>query len=225
MGNEWELTYRTGSHNNTWPWSDLVSLIHRYGNLKKNISSGKTRVYEYGCGTGNNYPFFRDLNMNYKAIEMSETAVKILLQKYPELTNKVIVGSFVKSVPPFESTDFVVDRASITHCDLIEIRCAVNNIYSQLVPGGLYFGLDWFSVYHSDYKSGKSYGVSPRDVVSDSEGQFAGLGKVHFTDEAELRELFSQFELIHLTHKVVYDQITNKVFASWSLVARKPFGN
>jgi hypothetical protein len=58
--------------------------------------------------------------------------------------------------------------------------------------------------------------------VNNIAGQFAGLGKVHFTDSHEIRELFCDFEILHLSHKVVEDTLTQKSFASWSLVARKP---
>lgn len=52
-------------------------------------------------------------------------------------------------------------------------------------------------------------------------GQFMGLGVVHFTDGEEIRNLFSNFELLHLSHKVVEDLISQKTLASWSVVARK----
>ena len=220
MPEEWELTYQSGGHNNSWPWTDLISLYYRYvGSV-----SEKLTVFEYGCGTGNNYPFFKSFGFNWNGIEFSETAVHLLLQKYPELVDKVINNSFTDFSPEPRTADLIVDRAGLTHCNLREIQETLQTIFIHLKPGGLYIGIDWFSTSHSDFSAegGLILETSHRDVVNNVSGQFAGLGKVHFTDSHEIRELFSDFEILHLSHKVIQDIFSHKSFASWSLVARKP---
>jgi hypothetical protein len=59
-----------------------------------------------------------------------------------------------------------------------------------------------------------------------TKGQFVGTGKVHFSDEAHLRDLFSSFEIIFLEEKLVTrrEPQDNHQFASWNIVARKRHG-
>ena len=68
--NEWEKTYTSGKHVNSWPWSDLVSLYFRYQKLLGPFDSGP-KVLELGPGTGNNFPFWRSLRADYFGIELS----------------------------------------------------------------------------------------------------------------------------------------------------------
>lgn len=231
MANEWERAYKSGAHNNSWPWSDLISLYFQYVN-EQIYSDKKPSVFEYGSGTGNNYPFFKSLGLDYQGIEFSQTAIDILKKKFPELSDKIQNESFVTFYPSPKSADLIVDRAAITHCNTGEIRHVVSKIFSQLNTGGFYIGVDWFSTSHTDFarppktkkekkRGGDALSPSERDIINDSTGQFAGLGKVHFTDESELRNLFSQFQILHLSHKTVNDCLTSRIFASWSLVARK----
>lgn len=217
----WEKTYQAGGHNNSWPWSELVTLLHRFGILQKQKLSEKLSVFEYGCGTGNNYPLFNAPNTSYKAIELSSTAVNILVGKFPELITEVQVGSFATFEPKRESADVIIDRSSITCCNFADIKKAISNVAAQLRYGGIYIGIDWFSTEHSDFDAGKVLENSSRDIISDASGQFAGLGTVHFTDAVEIRQLFSKFELLHLSHKVIEDQVTSSVLASYSIVVRK----
>jgi len=90
-------------------------------------------------------------------------------------------------------------------------------------PGSKYIGIDWFSAEHSDYSLGDRVDEFTRTNISD--GQFAGVGKVHFSNKEHLIELFSGagMELIRLEHKKQRIEIPNQdhVFASWNLVAIK----
>ncbi len=60
--------------------------------------------------------------------------------------------------------------------------------------------------------------------VNCREGPLAGTGLAHFFDEAELRSLLKDFDLVHLQHKAVttIGPASRRDFSSWSLVARRP---
>jgi SAM-dependent methyltransferase len=230
MSKEWESAYQSGNHNNSWPWSDLISLFYRFqkaeggGKATSGQKFEKLSVFEYGCGTGNNYPFFKSISADYYGIEFSSTAVELLLEKFPELSNKIFQESFANFNPQPDSADLIVDRAALTHCEIGEIQVTLKTIFNHLKPGGLYIGIDWFSTLDSDFlneKDGSLLKTSLRDLVNNVSGRFMSLGVVHFTDGEEIRNLFSNFELLHLSHKVVDDLISQKTLASWSLVARK----
>ena len=53
---EWEQRYAENTHMSIWPWSDVVSLVHRH--CKPLISAGGGECLELGCGAGAPiYPF------------------------------------------------------------------------------------------------------------------------------------------------------------------------
>ena len=46
---EWNDTYASNAHLSIWPWSDVVSLVHRH--CKRTLAAGGA-VLEVGCGSG-----------------------------------------------------------------------------------------------------------------------------------------------------------------------------
>jgi hypothetical protein len=88
--------------------------------------------------------------------------------------------------------------------------------------GAKFIGIDWFSTAHSDAALGSPAGDANtrKDIPS---GQFAGVGRVHFSDEMHLRDLFSGFTLDSLEHKRVDRTLPPpaSTFASWNLVAAR----
>lgn len=218
----WESIYSNGKHINSWPWSDVISLFHRYSYLFPRTE--KLTVMELGPGTGNNFPFFSSLGIDYFGIEQSETAVEIIHSKWPELIGKVSTGDFTDIAFSPDSFDLVLDRASVTHASTEEITATVSSTFTSLKPGGLYVGVDWFSTSHGSFGKGAARldENTEQDFFS---GQFQNLGKVHFSDSEHIISLFEKFEMLELSEKVIQhnpnpDQ--KEIFASWNFVARKP---
>ena len=219
FSNEWEERYSANTHLSVWPWSDVVSLTRRHC---RELGPGK-RVLELGCGAGANIPFFRSLAVDYHAVEGSPTIASILRERLPELTNSIVTGDFTQPWPFAPGFDLVIDRASLTCNSEEAIRRCLLLVHDALLPGGHFIGVDWYSVNHSDFPAG-ALDSDPHTRSGFTEGSFAGTGRVHFSDEAHLRDLFSDFELIHLEEKqsLRYQPADGHRFASWNLVARKP---
>jgi len=218
---EWENVYKKGSQLTSWPWTDLISLIYRHcGGL---IKSNGT-VLELGCGAGPNIVFIKSLGMKYYGIEGSETVVKGLYKKFPELKNKVTAGDFtdINQFTSLPSIDIIVDRAAVTHNNLPSIKRTLEYSYSALNSGGYFIGVDWFSTKHDDFKMGVS-GGDKYTRTNIQEGQFTNVGHVHFSDERHLRDIFVNFDIISLEEKVIINHATKNKhrFASWNIVARK----
>jgi len=215
---EWDVCYKNNQQQSIWPWSDLVSYIMRYARP----SGNDTTVLELGCGVGANIPFFRHLGVKYYAIEGSKTAVCGLWEKYPEYRKTIVAGDFTSQIPFDTDFDLVVDRSSLTHNDEASIKECLRNVYDRLTVCGKFIGIDWFSTAHSDYEKGREAGES-YTRISDREGQFAGVGRVHFSDKDHILELFSHFTLKTLEHKIIKREIPggNHTFASWNLAAVK----
>ena len=221
FSNEWDEIYNNNLQHTSWPWSDLVSLFYRH--CSKTVS-GNGVVFELGCGAGSNIPFIQSLGMDYYGVDGSETVVKKLHQKFPELKERVTVGDFTQKdcFSRLPEVDIVIDRASVTHNNQLSIANTLKNSYDVLKSGGHYIGIDWFSTKHSDFVLGEEGGDAyTRQYIAC--GQFENVGNVHFSDEKHLCELFSSFDIISLEEKIInaYKPKNNHQFSSWNIVAKK----
>ncbi len=217
---EWDVCYDSSTQLSIWPWSDVVSLVSRHC---KSIPSSPKKVLEFGCGAGANIPFFMASGWDYCAIEGSPTIVKVLHSKYPLLKEKIVVGDFTSDKPFFfgGGADLILDRSSLTTNDTAGIRSGLLNAVEALKPGGLFVGVDWFSAEHSEFANGEPCDdeYTKKNFKS---GQFTGLGKVHFSTESHLKEVFEAFEILVLDHKVIHQTMSAQPykFASWNIVAQ-----
>lgn len=216
---EWDERYSAGTHLSVWPWSDLVSLVHRF--CRSTLASGGD-VYELGCGAGANIPLFLSSKLNYYASEGSQVIVDVLHERYPDLASRIVCCDFTKFIPFDRQFDLIVDRASLTHNSSADVVSSLGLVHDALKPGSVYIGVDWFSDQHSDFALGEW--VDPCTRTAIQEGQFCGVGSVHYASEARMKELFSGFDILHLEHKTSTRYIPGggHQFASWNIVASKP---
>jgi SAM-dependent methyltransferase len=218
FSNEWDDTYRSGAHASIWPWSDLVSYVMRYAKPNKQ----GYKVLELGCGPGANIPFFTTLNVEYFAIEGSKSAIDLLHSKYPELKKNIVLGDFTTDLPFDAQFDLIIDRASLTHNTTNAIKNSVALIHEKLLPGGCFIGIDWFSTEHSDFKKGIP-GGDDYTRTNLEQGQFQNLGRVHFSDQKHIEDLFIEYTFITIQHKIVQTKIPkgDHTFASWNFAVKK----
>jgi len=217
---EWDQLYRADAQMSIWPWSDLVSYVHRYAKP----TDGFRRVLELGCGAGANIPFFLKLGLDYYAIEGSEAIVTKLHADNPEMREKIVVGDFTQVIPFSGLFDLVVDRGSLTHNNTQAIRRALSAIFSRLRSGGKFIGIDWFSNTHHDAKRGDALDSHTR-INLPSSSTLSGLGAVHFSDKEHLLELFTTtgFRVERLEHheiRVVLPN-SNDISSSWNCIMVK----
>ena len=201
-----------------WPWSDLISYVMRYCKPTSNYFN----VLELGCGAGANIPFFKKLGVNYYSIEGSPTIVSKVWKRFPDYKKNIKVGDFTKNIPFSVAFDLVVDRSSLTLNNAKDIGKAISLVFLKLKAGGKFIGIDWISTLHTDYSSGNAGGDQyTRDRIE--EGQFANVGKVHFSDKQHILNMFSKFEIEILEHKSIKTEIPEKhTRAYWSFIAVKP---
>lgn len=216
---EWENVYKQNQHLSVWPWSHLVTLAHKYGNLHKGM-----RVLELGCGAGANIPFFVKVETDYYAIEGSATMVAQLNEAFKGQRVHVIQGDFtqdIRSVYGDETFDLIVDRSALTHNATADICRTIGFVKSALKQEGKFIGTDWFSTYFDVLEKDQSEMIDDFTRVFSS-GYFAGLGNVHFSDESHLRELFADFSFEYLAERQVQVFIPEKrIDARWDFVVAK----
>ncbi len=215
---EWEQRYLENTHLSIWPWSDLVSLVRRHC---PDLGS-QSRVLELGCGAGANIPFFQSLGVLYHAVEGSASMALRLKNRFPQFAATIAVGDFTVRQPFDPGFDLVVDRAALTHNTTVAIESGLRLAWEALRPGGCFIGVDWFSTHYGEFTRGRP-AADPNTREGYEIGPFAGTGRVHFSDEGHLRQLFARYELLVLEEKVVRAVVphANGPFASWNLVARK----
>ena len=138
------------------------------------------------------------------------------------MRDRIVTGDFTVGIPFDVEFDLVVDRSSLTHNTTADIVRCLAIIHNKLKPGGAFIGIDWFSTSHPDYPRG----IEVADKFTRSgyqEGRFSDVGRVHFSDEPHLLDLFQRFEFLALEHKIIQRHIPsdNWSFASWNLAVRK----
>jgi SAM-dependent methyltransferase len=217
---EWDQAYRANTHNTLWPWSDLVSYVHRYAKP----ANGFCRVLELGCGVGANVPLFVSLGVDYFGVEGSAAAVARLHEAYPQLRQKIVVGDFTQTIFFDGPFDLIVDRAATPHNTTDAVRRTLAMVFNRLRTGGKFIGIDWFSTSHKD--AGHGDALDSRTRTNIPNGQFAGIGAVHFTDRHHLVDLLTSagFHVERLEHKQIDVVVPadNSRLGWWNFVARKP---
>ena len=178
---------------------------------------------ELGCGAGANIPFFKSLKVDYYAIDGSKTAVQRLWNRFPEYHCNIITADFTNEIPFNCSFDLIVDRASLTHNNTDSIIRCLELVRNKLRVDGLFIGIDWFSTFHSEYKKGT---VNAQDIYTRrdyKDGPFTDTGIVHFADKEHMINLFRDYEIVVLEHKIIQNEIPDdgSVYATWNIVARR----
>ncbi len=232
MSPEWEAWYAAGnSINGTYPAFEKLVAIH--------IGEAE-RLLELGVGFGSNIPGLVRRFGQYHGIDGSHSAVNLLHEKFPDLRQHIKCADFCSEIPFEYGFDAIVDRASIAHNDLASIRSCLDLAWQALKPGGLLICADWFSASHSEACRGDELERGTRTGYED--GQFKDVGKVHFSTQEELEDLFERFEGIHMEERIArrpgpnslvqapmrFYFISRKFYwseyvrATWEIVARKP---
>ena len=216
---EWDATYQAKRHVSRWPWSDLVSLVMRYGHP----DNGFRRVLELGCGVGANISLFADLGADYHSVEGSPTAVAFVHERFPELREKVVVGDYTRRIPFGGQFDLIVDRSSLTCNSTASIASGTDLLKPLLRDAGRFIAVDWFSVDHFEFGLGRE-AADEYTRKGFATGGFAGTGNVHFFDRQHLLSFFDGYRVLNLQHRIVVEESGDDAprrMATWNMVAQR----
>jgi hypothetical protein len=115
-----------------------------------------------------------------------------------------------------------VDRASLTHNSTQAIRNSLELIRSRMKDNAKFIGIDWFSTRQEDFKLGEQ-AEDPFTKTRITQGSFTGVGRVHFSDQEHLTDLFKGFHIEVLEHKLIERSLPSGRghLATWNFCAIK----
>ncbi|PKR58519.1 class I SAM-dependent methyltransferase [Thalassospira lohafexi] len=219
---EWEDIYAAGAHQSVWPWSELISLVMRHA--RPHQSEKPAKVLEIGCGVGANIPLVQWFGGEFHGVDNSASALERIRQRYEDQV-RLAKADFCEEIPFAGPFDIIIDRASLTHNHTAGIRRSLDMLEARLAPGGVYVGTHWFSTDCDDFSRGEP--TEDRYVRKGyTSGDFAGVGLIHFSDQARLEQLFSRFTLEVMDHVISETKIPHpQRLGWWNIVARKKEDN
>ena len=185
------------------PAEESYFLVNRW--KKKNFKY----FLDLGCGLGRHSLLFADNGFQVEAYDLSREVIEQLSEKSKNemLENIHFTHGDMRNLPYRNSTfDCLLAYHVISHTDSNGIKEIVNELYRVLKPGGEFY----LSLGSKQAWSFVSAGFPKKDentIIKIEDGPENGIPH-YYTDENELYELFSNFNLIHVTH--VKDIIMDK---------------
>jgi len=175
--------------------ADLMLLLHDFGKMYKDVNA-----LELGCGVCANYPLFKLNGFTYFGVDGSASAVNRAVEAFPELKGRILRADFTATefAPAFFG--MVADRAAIAHNDTKSVQRCIAHVHDILLQHGMFIGIDWFSTKHSEFWRGERVDEFTRTGYTD--GQFANVDTVHFSNQQMLESLFSAFRIVMLRERV-----------------------
>lgn len=218
MKTDWEEIYSKGQQLAEWPWSDVVSLFHKF---KSHKQTGNVSVLELGCAAGVNASFFFSQHCEYVGIDGSGTAIQIARERFPENAKSFFDADLndMGAVLPLKKYDIILDRASVSHNPREQIVSIISQSKELLNDNGLYIGVDWHSDQSSAFDSREVNGVRYLEDVNDD--QFSNVKGTYFASPDCINQIFEEFDMIFLVEKTSQDYDTKKKKAWIDFVCQK----
>ena len=162
--------------------------------LKKYKVSPCTAI-DIGAGEGRNSLYLASLGFNVYAIELSEVGAKKILQRAKDYGVEVAVlnTDIVTASKNLSDIGFAVALTSLEHMDYDYLLEAVKEIKRILKPGGYIYAM----VFTEDDPGYK------KDLLNASE---CALFIKHYFKKGELKELFSDFEILEYSEYMKIDK-------------------
>ena len=203
--------YKNKKQINKYPFDWVVSSTNKY--IKK---KNKLTGLELGCGVGNNIPFLLDYGFKkIYAIEGSKTACKILKNKYIRKKSVLIINKdFNKYKYKKEYFDLILDRGSITHNKVKDIKSTLMHIKQSLADNGHFFSVMFNRKAH--FRTNKKNAQFFKNITPGNKGLLT-----NFFSKREILYLFRDFKIIELRediHLVHFPQ--KKIFSTWNIICK-----
>jgi SAM-dependent methyltransferase len=204
-----------------------ASEVHKFVLVLEELFSERPlSLWDLCCGAGRHTILMAQLGHEVYASDNAPHAIEFTRKWLDEMNLKAELAVEDMTIRPWPEVKFhgILCWGSLTHNTSNHIRKTVDMIHRQLIPGGLFLGT-LKSTKADSYGQGKQ--VEPNTFIP-VEGKEKGIIH-HFSDEAEVRELFRKWELISLVEQVMtyaekgenFMEYNPFPFTNWGILARK----
>jgi SAM-dependent methyltransferase len=181
----WDEAYRGGRYvaEPPLPFVDtIVEVARRHG-----LTGGAAGLY-VGCGNGRNYVPLVDAGLSLYGLDVSPEALRQLAARRPELSGRLLHGSFLEIDPPVACA-YVIAIQVFQHGLMADAAAYVDRVAALLEPGGLFFlrvnsAATQVVRRHVVLERGEHGGFSVRYLEGPKDGM-----AIHFYARAELQAL------------------------------------
>mgnify|MGYP004456552865 CR=1 FL=1 len=222
---QWITLHKNTRYRPKYPAEIVVQFVFR-----NFLRDGKTKILDLGCGAGRHVFFMGNEKIIPYGVDFSDEGIeytKEMLKEYG--LNQYIENMKVASLTdlPFEEGVFdgIICYGVLYYLDIQNIKKAVREMNRVLKKGGKVL-LVVRTIDDYRYQNGKQVSAEKNTIIVDeaSEGKCAHSENgmlMHFFEEKELRELFSEFA--NVTIDYIKETHDNETFCdcNYVLVAEK----
>jgi len=220
----WDSGWDNIFKENEWgkyPPEEVVRFISR--SFGKTPERRSVAILEVGCGPGANLWYLAREGYKAFGLDGSEVAVKRARERLAKerLEADVLVGDIMTLPYPDGQFDCVLDIECLYANSMKDSKKIMNEIKRVLKPGGLFLSKTFMVGTYGDGK-GKLLAGEPRTYTELSEGALhKGYGIVRFTAEEDIKELYSELEIIAVDHLIRSDKDRKFEVKEWLITCKK----
>lgn len=133
MTHTWENNWKTYGDNLPWVVNEVQPSLIKYTELLK-----PRKILEIGCGDGLNSSWLEQNGYDVTSIDISESAIAIAKQKYPNIKQAIAVDIFLYETD--QKYDFIFDRGCFHGKEIDKIKF-VEQVHNLLEPNGYWLSI------------------------------------------------------------------------------------
>lgn len=206
-----------------FPESDVGKFVISLENL---FTERPLRLWDNCCGAGRHTVTMAAHGHKLFASDNAPNAIALTRELLAERQLSAELALADMTVCPWPDLTFhgVLGWDALHHNTLHNIQKAVVEIHNRLIPGGLFMGT-LKPTKADSFGSGQE--IEPGTFIP-SEGRESGIPH-HYFDEKEVRELFSDWEILSLAEQVVryvvragnFMELNPFEYTKWKVLARR----
>lgn len=155
------------------------------------IDACDTPILDLGCGSGNDTLYLLRKGKQVYAVDQSENAIRNITKNFPEVAEAKVMNMLDGIDYPDNTFDIVIADLSLHYFDASTTHRILSDIRRILRPGG-HLLVRVNSIKDVNHGAGSGEEVEYHLYRTDN-----GMFK-RFFDEADIREIFSDFQIIFL---------------------------
>lgn len=205
-----EFIYKNNKHINNYPYDWVISSTNKH--VKK-----KRVALELGSGTSNNLIFLSKFGFKkIYGLEGSKTAIEISKKKISK-NKKILIKKTDFNYFNFKKNnyDLILDRTSLTHNKMIDIKRTLKKIHYSLTDEGIF--ISTFFNKKANFNTTKKDSYKFKFITPNKTGLLT-----NFFSKNEIKKLFKNFEILELKEVVTTNHLPfKKTYSSWNIVCKK----